>query len=315
MNQHLYVIGIDSGGTKTTAILCALDGAILAEAQGGPSNFQIIGVEQAAGTILDIIETCCHSVGCEVSQIGAIVAGLAGAGRPADQQQMTDGLLASAQNRNLTLNRIIVESDARITLEGAFGGKPGIILIAGTGSIVFGKDERGRTYRAGGWGRLIHDEGSGYSIGQEAFRAVARSLDGFGEKTKLVKLLDERYGFGTQEAIINELYKNNFDVASIAPIVLEAASKGDRIAKKILANGCSGLIELVLVVLAKMNKGNRITHKSQLAMSGSLLLNQSIYSRMVRSSIKRNLQLISVRETDSSPVVGAALMAIKLMKS
>jgi N-acetylglucosamine kinase-like BadF-type ATPase len=313
MNQHLYVIGIDSGGTKTTAILCALDNAILAEAQGGPSNFQIIGVEQSAATILDLIETCCHSVGCKVSQIGAIVAGLAGAGRPGDQQQMTDGLLASAEKRNLTLNKIRIESDARIALEGAFGGKPGIILIAGTGSIVFGKDDRGKTHRAGGWGRIIGDDGSGYAIGQEAFRAVARYLDDLGGKTKLGKFLDAKYGFKTQEDIINALYKRNFDVASIAPTVIEAASGGDRIARRILIDGCSGLTELARVVCSKMNKGKNF-NKPQLVMTGSLLLNQNIYSRMVRLSIKRNLPHVSIREPESSPVVGAALMAIKLMK-
>jgi N-acetylglucosamine kinase-like BadF-type ATPase len=227
---------------------------------------------------------------------------------------MTDGLLASAQRRNLTLNRIKIESDARIALEGAFSDKPGIILIAGTGSIVFGKDERGKTYRAGGWGRLIGDDGSGYAIGQEAFRAVARSLDGFGEKTRLVKLLDAKHGFETQETIINALYKENFDVASVAPMVLEAASRGDKIARRILINGCSGLTELVRVVFSKMNKGRNVT-KPQLVMTGSLLLNQNIYSRMVRSSIKRNIPSMSICDAESSPVVGASLMALKLIKS
>jgi len=79
MNKPLYIIGIDGGGTKTTAVLCALDGAILTEAQGGPSNFHIVGVEKTAVTLLDLIQTCCHSVGCDVSQIGAVVAGLPGA--------------------------------------------------------------------------------------------------------------------------------------------------------------------------------------------------------------------------------------------
>lgn len=247
MNQPLYVIGIDGGGTKTTAVLCALDGAILAEAQEGPSNFQIIGIEQAAHTILNLIETCARSIGCSISQIGAVVAGLAGAGRPADQQRMLDGLIDAAQTKNLDLNKLIIESDARIALEGAFGGKHGIIVIAGTGSIVFGKDGRGKTYRAGGWGRLIGDEGSGYSIGRAAFQAVAKLLDGYGEKTKLLKLFNEKFGLGTQEAIIHALYRDNFNVASVAPLVMEAASKGDKVAKKILTHACSDLINVIHV--------------------------------------------------------------------
>jgi N-acetylglucosamine kinase-like BadF-type ATPase len=311
MKHNLYIIGIDGGGTKTTAVLCALDGAILSEAQGGPTNFQIVGIEQSAATILDIIQTCCHSVGCEVSQIGAIVAGLAGAGRPKDQERMTDGLVATAEKRNLTLNKIQVESDARIALEGAFSGNAGIILIAGTGSIVFGKDDRDRTYRAGGWGRLMGDEGSGFAIGQEALKVLAKSLAGIGEKTKLARFLDEKFGFSSQETIINALYKENFDIASIAPVVLEAASQGDKISKRILAKGCAGLTELTRVVFSKMKKGNKFA-RPQIALTGRLLMSENIFSRMIRASVKRELPRLSIHKADSSPVVGAALMAIKL---
>jgi len=315
MNTSLYIIGIDGGGTKTTAILCAPDGVILAEAQGGPSNFQIYGIEHVARTILDLIETCCHSVGCSVSQIGAIVAGLAGAGRVHDQQRMLNGLFEAGQKRNLVLNKVLIESDARIALEGAFSGKPGIVIIAGTGSIVFGKDERGRIYRAGGWGRLIGDEGSGYEIGREAFRAVAKLLDGSGKKTKLLKLFDEKFGLDSQETIINAIYRETFNIASVAQAVIEAASKNDKVAKKILADACADLIQVTNVVLVKMNKKTKNAPKHSLAFIGSLLANENYYSHKVRSAIKRTLPLVSIRKADSSSVVGASLMAIDLLKS
>ncbi|MGD0038039.1 MAG: BadF/BadG/BcrA/BcrD ATPase family protein [Bacteroidota bacterium] len=313
MDKPLYVIGIEGGGTKTTAVLCALDGIILSEAQGGPSNFHIVGIEKTASTILDLIQTCCHSVGCSVSQIGAVVAGLAGAGRVLDQQRIMERLMEIARTKNFNLEKVSIESDARIALEGAFSGKPGVVVISGTGSIVFGKDERDKIYRAGGWGRLIGDEGSGYAIGREAFRAVAKLLDGYGEKTKLAKLFNEKFGLGTQDAIINAVYGEKYNPASVVPAVMEAALKGDSVAKKILVLACSDLVEVINAVLKKMNKGRKGVPKRPLAFVGSLLMNDNFYSRKIRSAIKRELPLVVIRNAESSPVVGAALMAIRLL--
>jgi len=313
MDKPLYVIGIEGGGTKTTAVLCALDGIILSEAQGGPSNFHIVGIEKTAGTILDLIQTCCHSVGCGVSQIGAVVAGLAGAGRVLDQQRIMERLLEIARIKNFNLEKVSIESDARIALEGAFSGKPGVVVISGTGSIVFGKDERDRIYRAGGWGRLIGDEGSGYAIGREAFRAVVKLLDGYGEKTKLAKLFNEKFGLGTQDTVIDAVYGEKYNLASVVPAVMEAASKGDSVAKKILVLACSDLVEVINAVLNKMNKGRKGVPKRPLAFVGSLLMNDNFYSRKIRSTIKREVPLVVIRNAESSPVVGAALLAIQLL--
>ena len=314
MDKPLYIIGIDGGGTKTTSVLCTLDGVILAEAQGDPTNFQIIGIERTSHTILELVETCCHSVGCSISQIGAVVTGLAGAGRSKDQQNMCDGIMDLAHTRNLTINNLVVESDARIALEGAFDGKPGMIVIAGTGSIVFGKDERGKIFRAGGWGRLIDDEGSGYAIGQQAFRAVARSLDDKNAKTKLTKLFEEKFGLSTQETIIHSLYKENFDIASVMPTVIHAASKGDKAAKRILDNAALELVEIVEITLKKMNKNLKNPSKRPLALIGGLLANEHYYSRKVISVIRKKMLPVSVRQAESSPVVGAAIMAINILK-
>jgi len=311
MNKPLYIIGIEGGGTKTTAVLCAMDGLILTEAQGGPSNFHIAGIEKTANTLLDLIQTCCHSVGCSVPQIGAVVAGLAGAGRVPDQQRILEGLLEVARIKNISLEKVSIESDARIALEGAFSGKPGIIVIAGTGSIVFGKDEHERVYRAGGWGRIIGDEGSGYAIGRESFRAVAKMLDGHGDKTTLANLFNEKFGLASQDAIIDAIYSENYDLASVVPAVMEAASKGDRVTKKIFIRACADLVEVIDSVLMKMNKGKKSVSKRSLAFVGSLLMNDNYYSRKIRSAIKREVPLVSIRTAESSPVVGAALMALR----
>jgi N-acetylglucosamine kinase-like BadF-type ATPase len=224
-----------------------------------------------------------------------------------------DSLLEVARLKSIDLEKVSIESDARIALEGAFSGKPGVIVIAGTGSIVFGKDERDKVYRAGGWGRIIGDEGSGYAIGREAFRSVAKLLDGYGEKTKLLKLFDEKFGLGTQDAIINAIYEEKYDFASVVQVVMEAALKGDSVAKKILIHACSDLVKVIDAVLIKMNKGRKGVQKRPLAFVGSLLMNDNFYSRKIRSAIKREVPLVTIHNAESSPVVGAALMAIRLL--
>jgi N-acetylglucosamine kinase-like BadF-type ATPase len=315
MNEFRYVLGLDAGGSKTSAVLCAMDSSICAEAQGGPANLHVEGAERCAGIILDLVQTCCHSVGCSVSEIGAIVAGVAGAGRSADRQNLTEVLSRGAASRNLVLNKLSIESDARIALEGAFGGKPGIVVIAGTGSIVFGRDMRGNIVRSGGWGRIVGDDGSGYEIGRAAIRFLATALDGHAKPTKLSEMLRTKYGFVSQEAVIDTIYKNKFDIASVAPSVLDAAHKGDKAAKTILAAASASLVVKIGQMLAVMNKGKRNPPKRFLALTGSLLASENVYSRSVRAEIKRTIPAVVLHPPESSPVFGAALMALALVKS
>ncbi len=309
MNKSLYILGIDGGGTKTSAVLCTMDQTIIAEAQGEGSNIQIIGTGQTAEIILDLIHQCCHSVGCTISEIGAIVAGVAGVGRPADRQQLLDAITALAQKNQLPLPPFGIESDARIALEGAFNGKPGIIVIAGTGSIVMGKNVNGKLHRSGGWGRLIGDEGSGYAIGREAFRTIAKEMDGNKTKTRLKKLFADQLQLTSQEAIIQAVYRNNFDMASVVPLVLEAASKNDSIAKNILADEAKELVETIARTSDSLINSKKKNERLPLSFAGSLLTNDNFYSRKVRSVIKRTLPQLSLRAAEASPVIGAVLMA------
>ncbi len=311
-----YVIGLDGGGTKTSIQLADLSGKVLSESHGGPSNFQIIGIEESARTIIDLVETCCHSIGCNVSEIGSIVAGLTGAGRQSDQQRMAEGVRGFAQSRGIYLGDLAVESDARIALEGAFLGDPGIIVIAGTGSIVFAKDGRGKTYRAGGWGRLIGDEGSGYQIGQEALRAVARMIDGRGKKTLLARMIGSQFGLRSQDEIIKALYKDRFDLASIAPLVVQAAHKRDTAARMILETAALELVEIIRAAVGRMKTGSRQPRRPiPLAFVGSLLDSENVYSTIVRALIRKKLRNISIERPIAKPVRGALLMALVRMKN
>lgn len=173
-----YIVGIDGGGSKTDAILVGMDGTVFAETSGGPSNLTITGVRQAVFTVFDLIHACAQKHNVDSSTIVNVVAGLAGAGRSAERADFIDSLLSYSLKKKFPLKQIRVETDARIALEAAFAGGPGIVVVAGTGSIVLYRTEGDKILRAGGWGKLLGDEGSGYAVARDALNAVFRQVDG-----------------------------------------------------------------------------------------------------------------------------------------
>ncbi|MEX1275692.1 MAG: BadF/BadG/BcrA/BcrD ATPase family protein [Bacteroidota bacterium] len=311
MAKQQFVIGLDGGGTKTAAVLADINGNVLAEETGGPSNFQIIGVEKAAETILGLIERCCKQHGCSSGDVASVTVGLTGAGRPGDQRRMWEGLIGAAERRNVSLNTVVIESDARIALEGAFKGKVGIILIAGTGSIAFGKDMEGNVHRAGGWGRTLGDEGSGYKIGRDGLNAVTRHLDERLKETLLTKLVARDFGLSSQEKIITAVYRENFDVASIAPLVIEAAEQKDPEAARILNRATFELSEHVRALLLKIERVSRARRKVPLAFIGSVITSESVLTKILRHKITFSLPQISIVQPAASPAYGAVLLAIR----
>ena len=189
----------------------------------------------------------------------------------------------------------------------SFPDSAGCILIAGTGSILFGKDEKGVIHRVGGFGRLIGDEGSGYSIGRKALNAVSKESDGRGEATLISELLNAKMNSSSSTSIINEVYKEKLDVASVAKIVIEAAEEGDPIAEDILDEEAD---ELVLHIKSLMNKIQ--TDNLNVAFSGSLIDNKNFYSDLLKQKIKSTLPKLIIVKPASTPVSGAILFAKRL---
>ncbi|HWP81778.1 MAG TPA: BadF/BadG/BcrA/BcrD ATPase family protein [Bacteroidota bacterium] len=313
MKKEIFVVGIDGGGTKTEAELCNARGKVLARGNAGPSNFQIIGVEEASETIVRLIQSVCRKAGIPTSALSLVVAGLTGAGRGSDQKRMVRGIRKNASAKRVRLPRVVVEGDATTALEGAFGGEVGVIVIVGTGSIVFGKDERGKIFRAGGWGRIIEDEGSGYAIGRAALQAVARSLDRGEHSTTLSRMIASRFGLKDQPSIIRAIYGKGFDVAALAPHVIEAAEKHDSTAFRILQTSCKNLTETIHGMLNRMKKEGKLPDDVPLAFVGSLGSTESIYLRILKRAISSRFPHIHIRQPKFPPVHGASLLALSIL--
>jgi N-acetylglucosamine kinase-like BadF-type ATPase len=299
---------MDGGGTKTSCIITDTEGNILHECTGGPSNFLILGTETVSETLLQLISQCTVKLNISTDEIAAIVIGTTGAGRKNDAEKLQNDFIQYAAFKAVEFKIFRVESDARIALEGAFSGKPGSILIAGTGSIMFGKDSGDNLFRAGGFGRIIGDEGSGYVIGRKGLTAVSKEFDGRGEKTLITRKLKEKFNITTPEELITEIYKNHFDIASAAPAVTEAASDGDEIAIKIIDEETDELVAHIGTMYKKLNE-----KVMNLALIGSLLTNQNIYSDYFRRKVSERTLSVNIKEPDYPPAMGAVLMAKKLI--
>ena len=302
---------MDGGATKTAALLSDLEGVVVAEETGGPTNPQVVGPEKTAEVIVGLVEKLCAKANCSTSQVLAVVAGLAGAGREGDKERVKAATVADAKKKKVAVGRVTIESDGRIALEGAHKGRPGIILIAGTGSFSLAKDHKGGIHRAGGWGRVVGDEGSGFVIGRDGLNAVARHIDGRSKATLLTKLVDERLGLSNQEKIINAVYRENFDVARVAPLVIEAAEAKDVECARILNKATFELSEHVRTLVNKIEESSRSRSKISLSFIGSLISHDNIYQKILTQKITFSLPQVTVIAPEAPPAFGAVLLSIR----
>ncbi len=298
-----YYVGIDGGGTKTHCIITNQENEILHECYGGASNFLVRGTGEVSETLLSLVDQCVNKLNIRYGDITMVLLGTTGAGRRPDAERLENAFAEFLAQKNIQIN-FHVESDARIALEGAFSGKPGSILIAGTGSIMFGKDAESNIHRVGGFGRYLGDEGSGYVVGRKGLIAVSKEFDGRGQSTLISRLVAEKHGIDSAEKLINAIYKNNFDIASAAPQVIAAAEKDDIAALRIVDEETD---ELLLHIKAMAKKINEPV--LNLSFIGGIITNENIYSKTLIEKIEDRLPGVKVIKAEHSPAMGAVLMA------
>jgi glucosamine kinase len=297
-------IGIDGGGTKTKCVLVDDKLNVLCTSERGASNPLTIGIESSSEILFNLINEVLSKA--KIFQIDSGAVGIAGGGRKSTANKIKYALLNLAAAKKLSLKKLEVVSDAEISVEGAFSGRPGVILIAGTGSIIFGKDEKGKLYRTGGYGRIIGDDGSGYSIGKKFLKAVAKDLDENIRNSLLLKFVMKKYSIGNRDDLITNIYSENFNVAELAEHVINEAEHGNRIMRKILDEEIDQLIENI-TSFEKIFPQKKI----KMCFSGGLLSAENYYSKKLKREIKSSCKFIDVIEAVHPPEIGAAILAQK----
>lgn len=303
-----YYIGLDGGGTKTKCVLTDDSLNPIEECQGGPSNFLIIGTQTVSETILNLITQCIERRNLELNKIDSVLIGTTGAGRRSDAESLEENFNKYTSEKGLNISSFRVESDARIALEGAFSGAPGSILIAGTGSIMFGKDSDGSIHRVGGFGRYIGDEGSGYVLGRQGLIAASKDYDGRGDKTIITELLKTKIGISNSQELITAVYKDNFDIASAAPLVIEAASNGDGVCRGIVMDQIEELLAHIKSMYSLIDE-----KEMRLSFIGGLITTDNYYANSFKELIEIRYPDVIVSDPELPPDLGAALMAKNLV--
>jgi N-acetylglucosamine kinase-like BadF-type ATPase len=252
---HQLFAGVDGGGTTTHVALMNESREIIGEGKAGPSNPLRVGVETAVHNIAVAIDSACDDANVLRGEIGSATLGLAGVRR----QDLRDRVRASFVEQ-LRIKKTTVLTDAEIALFGTAMGKPALVVIAGTGSICLGKNERGQTAIAGGWGPIAGDEGGGRGIAEEALHRIAKASDGRGPATSLTELASEYFRASGPENLIVAIYSPQMDntrIAGFARFVVRAAQDGDQVAKDIISEAGSELGVAACAVIRKLGLQNR----------------------------------------------------------
>jgi N-acetylglucosamine kinase-like BadF-type ATPase len=248
-----YVVGVDGGGSKTTAAVVGDGERVAGEATSGPANFRSVGLERASANIANSIRGAVQAAHLTLDDVDAICMCLAGFD--------TDLDLPVPQRASKILGysgKTIYENDVVGAWAGATDATPGIVIIAGTGSTGLGMNQHGELWRTDGWDYLLGDAGSGYNIGEAGIRAAMRALDRRGPPTLLVRLLGQNYGVRNAEEmrrLVDSTQFGKFEVASFAVHVSHAADAGDSTAQHILHEAGELLADNAIAIIRTLDMG------------------------------------------------------------
>jgi N-acetylglucosamine kinase-like BadF-type ATPase len=303
-----YYLGIDGGGTKTRCVL-ADETTVLAKAMTGGSNVVRLGETQAREALHTAVRQVCGTANISPDHIRALCIGAAGAARPEIAAQIRSILAELIPDTAPT--RIVVVGDTEIALEAAFGAGPGVIAIAGTGSIVYGRDAAGHTARAGGWGFAVSDEGSGHWIGRRAISAILSAHDE-GVETALTAIVLQAWKLNTLDELVQQANSTPPpDFPRLFPIVLRAVDEADSIARDLLADAGARLAELAAIVIRRLapHPSHAALALLPVAMTGSVFRQSPDVRQVFYNTLQTSFPGLDVHQDLADPVEGALARA------
>jgi N-acetylglucosamine kinase-like BadF-type ATPase len=302
----MLVLGIDAGGTKTVCQLADEQGGVLAESRGPGANLQVGGELEVEKTLHQVMDGVLAQAAVAPS---AVCLGMAGVDRPEDAA-VVRGLLTRISHRA----RLLVVNDALIALEAGAPRAPGLVIVAGTGSIAYGRDAGGHAARAGGWGYVLGDEGSGYWLGRQALRAVVRAADRRGPETRLTPRVFAHYGVKGAPDLVHALYGGGLNppaIAALAANVEAAAEEGDAVALHIVRAGAEELASLAASVARRLDLHDQAV---PVVLAGGILHALPQFRTRVTLRVGELLPRAVVTPLAVEPALGAARLALRFLQ-
>ncbi|HEX5439644.1 MAG TPA: BadF/BadG/BcrA/BcrD ATPase family protein [Ktedonobacterales bacterium] len=285
-------LGIDGGGSKTLAVIVDEMGNERGRGIAGSSNHEVVGLERAVAAIHEAVAIATAAARTDLPVTAAWM-GLAGIDHPRDVAILIPAVRSFAGSVQIT-------NDAELVLS-ALPHQVGVAVISGTGSIALGRDSQGTLVRAGGWGHVLGDEGSGFSIGREALQCAVRAADGRGPETALLERILRHWQIPEPEALLERVYPT-FDktaIAALAPMVLALARAGDSVARGIEARAAH---ELALAVIAVARRLGYVAGRLPVAFGGGVLIHEERLRTLVIRRVARTWSVdpVLVEEPASS---------------
>lgn len=295
-----FVMGIDGGATKTLAAVLDLESKALHLGHAGPSNEDAVGAQRAVQALMEAADQAIGRAGISREDLSAAVLAVAG----------TDTSAVTRHVRNACNDQWIVVNDVVAAWAAATGAQPGIGAISGTGSNVFGMGPAGRVWRAGGWGHLLGDEGSGYWLGIESIKAALHDREASGPDTALSAAACAFFGRGSVEEVAALVYSKPLTKGEIAAFATEAAklaARGDAVARELYGNGARELAGQILVVIRQTG----LTGSFPVGLIGSVFKAGPVFVQPLTEAVQEFMPGARVSVVEMAPAGGSLLLAAR----
>lgn len=297
-----YYLGVDGGQSSTMALIADETGRVLGHGRSGPCNH--VSAAEGRAKFLSAMSGClqnaCDEAGLDWRNVQFASVCLGFSGGAEDKEKHTRELIRSARYK--------ITHDAEIALAGAVPDEAGIIAIAGTGSMIFGRNHQGKTARAGGWGYIYGDEGGAFDLTRRALRGALEYEEGWGPATDLHRMLLEASGADSANRLLHSFYSGvpRPTIASYAPLVTRAALGGDVVAQAILHGAAAGLSRYVHGAYCRLFPARESV---QVCYIGAVFRSEPLLGSF-QEQIGKLIQC-PVGPPRFSPVVGALLEALR----
>lgn len=305
----MLMIGIDGGGTQSRAVLCDESGEVYAYAQAGPVNQNSVSLSKVEEAFQQLSQGLERQSPDRFQKVTYVFAGIAGTGDENGRLRIQE-MLAPL----FTQATVEVQHDGYNALFAGTLGQSGVVQIAGTGSLTFGVNEQDEAARAGGWGYLIGDEGSGYALGRDALSAVAKAADGWGESTLLTRYLLNHFEVSEPHELIPHIYSQEHPrhhIAELSRYVTEAALHNDLVAQVIIQKAGKELADQIIAVIKRLWRDTETP--VPVVLTGGVFSIADLFLPSIEQTFDQQKIKARLIQPELSPLGGAALAACRAL--
>lgn len=302
------LLAVDGGGSRTRLWVITPHARLVAEGEAGPSSVTAVGVEGAVRAVADAARRAGLSAPAERDAIAVVACAIAGTEHGPEADNLRKALAPIFPGAN-----IVVEHDAVGALFAGTLGEPGISLLAGTGAICLGLGPDGKRVRAGGWGYLLDDVGSGHWIGREGIRRALRAVDGRGEPTVLTEVIAKAADVDDVTSLVGRIHAGPYDrpwISGLAREVDRAANEGDGVAGEIMDEAAGDLASLVRAVIDRSPSFTGAERVPVIAAGGLFTLGPAWHER-VCNALGEQAPSARLAGWAQEPLVGTAFLALR----